>query len=146
MTTDASSTPSRSDSKPDAFEAEGRAVLFGFPATRVRVTLRRRSRGWRVGGAARTVGVSVLVAPVVALLPPHAIWPIGALVAGGVLAHRRFNERFTLLELEGACPKCEAQLHVKGGRLRQPHPLPCDVCHFDSALKLPTDVLESGGG
>ncbi len=127
--------------EPDELEAEGEGVLFGFPPSTLRVTLKRRSRGWRVGGAARIFGTSVILAPVMALLPPHAIWPIGVLLTGGFLARRRLSEHFTLIDLSGLCPKCEMALAIKRGRLRTPHPLPCDGCHHESTLRLPEGLL-----
>lgn len=140
------SSPAPSSTEPTAFEVEAHASLFGFPDTSLHVTMIRRSRGWRVGGAARTFGIAMLVAPVVALLPPHAIWPIGALMTGGVLARRRLHERFTLVTLEGPCPKCATPFNSKRGRLKEPHPLQCDVCHHESRLKLPPDVLDGESG
>ena len=119
-------------------------MLFGFDPAPVEVTLRQRNRAWRVGGAARTFGISVVVAPFVALLPPHAVWPIGALAVGGFLARRRLSERFTLLALEGACPKCGERIRTKRGRLRRPHPLPCDHCHHESTLRFPEGFPEAG--
>lgn len=139
---DTSPSPASSIMEPAAFEVEGHAALFGFPDTSLHVTMIRRSRGWRVGGAARTFGIAMLVAPVVALMPPHAIWPIGALMTGGVLARRRLHEHFTLVTLEGPCPKCASPFHIKRGRLKQPHPLQCEVCHHESTLKLPAEVLD----
>lgn len=127
----------------DAFETEGHAVLFGFPPSTVQLRIIRRSRGWRVGGAARTFGVSVVLAPVVALLPPHAIWPIGALITGAVLSRRRLKERFTLVSLEGGCPKCAKPLEVRRGRLLFPHPLPCEGCHHQGSLKLDEGTLSA---
>jgi hypothetical protein len=130
-------------SESDALEVVAEAMLFGFPPAPVQVTLLQRSRGWRVGGAVRTFGLSVVVAPFVALFPPHAIWPIGALIAGAVLARRRLSERFTLLTLEGLCPKCGKALQMKRGRLRDPHPLPCDGCHHEGSLRFPEGALPS---
>jgi hypothetical protein len=124
------------------FRTAAQVGLFGFPSKPVQVTLRARSRGWRVGGAARTLAVAVLVAPALAVVPPHAPWVIGVLVAGGVLAKRRLGEHFTVVGGEGVCPKCGAQLVVKAGRLRDPHPLPCERCHHESTLRLPVGALE----
>jgi hypothetical protein len=124
------------------FTTEGRALLFGFPSEPLEVKLRARSKAWRMGGAARTLGVSLLVAPAVAVFPPHAPWLIGALALGGMLARRRWTERFTVLDVTGRCPKCGAELNAKSGRLRRPHPLPCEACHHESTLQLPEAVLE----
>jgi len=127
---------------PGLFVTDAEAVLFGFPPASLRVSLRSRGRGWRVGGAARIFGSSVVFAPVMALLPPHAIWPIGVLLTGGFMARRRLREHFTLIELTGLCPKCEMALAVKPGRLRMPHSLPCEGCHHESTLRFPEGLLE----
>lgn len=123
------------------FEVDARATLFGFEAIPVRAKIIARSHGWRVGGAARTFGLFVLVAPFVAIFPPHAVWPIGALLTGALLARRRYVERFTLVGVDGPCPKCGAPLSVERGRLEQPHPLPCDGCNHEPSLRVPDEVL-----
>lgn len=128
---------------PDTFRTEAEAVLFGFDPTPAAATLRARARAWRVGGAARSVGIALLVAPAVAVVPPHAPWVIGALATGGILARRRWTELFTLVSIEGTCPKCGAGLAVKPGRLRSPHPLPCEGCHHESTLRIPAGVLDA---
>ncbi|MCH7991439.1 MAG: hypothetical protein IIC35_03315 [Gemmatimonadetes bacterium] len=138
--TESADPPKASDE--NVFEADAHVVLFGFPSTQVRVTVQQRSRAWRVGGAARTFGMFVVIAFPVALMPPHAVWFIGALVTGGVFARRRLIERFTLHAVDVVCPKCESPICVKKGRLRVPHPLPCDACHHESSLKLPEGLLE----
>lgn len=132
-------------SQPDddrTFEVGGRATLFGFEDTPMAARIIARSRAWRVGGAARTFAVFALVAPLVAIFPPHAVWLIGALAVGAVLARRRYVERYTLVEVEGKCPKCGTPLSVKKGRLKRPHPLPCEGCNHEPSLKLPDDALE----
>jgi hypothetical protein len=120
---------------------KGEASLFGFDATPVHALIAARSRAWRIGGAARNFGLLAAVAPFVAIVPPHAVWLIGALGAGAFLAWRRFIERFTLLALDGICPKCGAPLEIKSGRLKGPHPLPCEACHHESRLRLPPSTL-----
>jgi hypothetical protein len=133
----------RAGDEDGTFTVQGAAALFGFQPSPVEVTLRRRARSWRVGGAARTMGVAVVVAPVVAIVPPHAPWLIGVLAVGGILARRRLHEHFTVTAVRGACPKCEAQISSGAGRLRTPHPLPCEACHHDATLRLPEDALEA---
>jgi hypothetical protein len=122
-------------------KVEGRAVLFGFQPTPVDVSILPRSRGWRAAGTAQVIGVSLVVAPIVAFVPPHAPWAIGALAAGAIFGRRRWQETHTLMELAGACPKCAAPFHLRPGRLRAPHPLQCEACHHVSALELPSAAL-----
>lgn len=87
------------------------------------------------------MAIFAVVAPFVAIIPPHAVWLIGALLTGAFLARKRYIERFTLLSASGVCPKCGEELSVKPGRLRAPHPVPCDACHHESSLRLPEGTL-----
>jgi hypothetical protein len=124
----------RGGAEPLTIEAE--AIVFGFPGTVVALTVRPRGALWRVGGAARTLVTFLLLTPIVAAVPPHAPWAVGALTAGGFLVRRRWLERFTLERVEGVCPKCGAPLKVKASRLRFPHPLACDACHHQVTIRL----------
>ncbi|MGB1657681.1 MAG: hypothetical protein ACPHO4_10020 [Longimicrobiales bacterium] len=125
-----------------SFSATAEATLFGFDPTASEVTILPRSRGWRVGGAAATfVGVVAIASPLV-VFPPHAVWLLGGLGTGAFLAQRRYVERFTLLSATGQCPKCGHTFSLKRMRLRTPHPLPCEGCHHESTLRLPSDVLD----
>ena len=134
-------------SSPDGrFTVTAEAVVFGLPNTPVELRVRRRDTSWRAGGAARTLAVFVVIAPFTALVPPHAPWLIGSLAAGVILARRRWTERFTLERADGACPKCGAPLRVKSGRLRLPHPVACDACHHQTALRFPEDALHGPAG
>jgi hypothetical protein len=128
---------------PDTFVLEGEATLFGFDATPAAVTVTPRSRAWRIGGAVRTLAIFVVVAPFLAIFPPHAVWPIGTALTGAFLARRHYVERFTLRGLEGVCPKCGGPLSAKPGRLHLPHPVPCDACHHEASIHIPSDALEA---
>lgn len=120
---------------------EGKAVLFGFDPTPVEVSVLPRTRGWRLASTARVVGISLVVAPIVAVVPPHAPWAMGALTAGAVLGRRRWQETHTLVRLEGTCPKCGSGFQSRRARLRTPHPLQCEDCHHVSALQLSEEAL-----
>ena len=128
----------------DRFNVAAEAVVFGFPNTAVELSVRRRAVGWRAGGAARTLALFVVIAPFVAIVPPHAPWAIGALATGVILARRRWSERFTLERAEGVCPKCGEALVVKSGRLRVPHPVACEACHHQTAIRFPEEALQGG--
>jgi hypothetical protein len=131
------------DDDGDRFTVAAEAVVFGFPPTPVELSVRRRAVGWRAGGAARRLAIFVVIAPVVAIVPPHAPWAIGALATGVILARRRWSERFTLERVEGVCPKCGEPLAVKSGRLRVPHPVACEACHHQTALRFPAEALRT---
>lgn len=143
MSTDPSLPDSRAPAPEGAFDLEGEVALFGYESTVARARILARSRGWRVGGALRRLGIFVAIAPFVAILPPHAVWLIGSLATGGLLARRRYVERFTLTTVDGTCPNCGAALGVKPARLREPHPLPCEACHHESTLRLPAGALDA---
>jgi MYXO-CTERM domain-containing protein len=119
----------------------GQAVLFGFPPTEVEAEVIPRTRRWRLSGAVRAVLVSLVVAPVVAVVPPHAPWALGALGAGAFFGRRRWMETHTLRSIHGACPKCGQPFRARSSRLRTPHPLQCEGCHHVSELRLSVDAL-----
>ena len=121
---------------------EGETILFGFPATAAVLSVRPRPTSWRASGAALIMAGFVVLSGVVAIVPPHAPWMIGALVGGAILSRRRWIERYTLESVEGDCPKCGSPLEVKSGRLRIPHPVTCDGCHHESALRFDPAGLE----
>ena len=128
-----------------ALVVDGEVTLFGFPSSQAVVTILPRPRSWRITGALRTMAIFLAIAPLVALVPPHAPWPIGALAVGVILARRRLSETFTLQALQGVCPKCATTLSVKPSRLLVPHPMPCEGCHHVSSLRLPDRVIEHAG-
>ncbi len=128
----------------ERFTIEAEAIVFGYDNTRASLRVRRRPTGWRVGGAARTLAAFLVLAPVAALVPPHAPWALGALGLGGILARRRWLERFTLEGVQGQCPKCGAPLKVKASRLRLPHPVACEGCHHQTALRFRAEALRGG--
>lgn len=140
MSTQSTTLPQPGDAR-GTFQVDARATLFGFDDEPVRAEIIERSRAWRVGGAARTFAVFVVVAPMVAVFPPHAVWFLGALAAGGVLARRRYVERYTLVGVDGQCPRCGTPLSTKKGRLKLPHPLPCEGCNHEPSLRVPEEVL-----
>jgi hypothetical protein len=129
-----------------ASRVRGRLELFGHESTEVEVELEARSRRWRMVRAAWTLGLGLVVAPVVGLIPPHAPWLIGALGIAILLASRRLRERHTLLSALGPCPRCGANLSLNGPtRLRHPHPAPCDSCHHESTLRVDAGLLPEAG-
>lgn len=88
------------------------------------------------------MAVALLVAPVVGLIPPHAPWILGALGGGGFLARRRWTERFTVLDVEGHCPRCGEPVKATRGRLRTPHPVLCEACHYEASVEIPPEALD----
>jgi hypothetical protein len=114
---------------PSSTAVAATASVFGHEPTPVTLGLIPRSTGWRVSRALRYLLAGAVAAPVLAVLPPHAPWAVAAGTGGTLLALRKWRERFTLVSLEGACPRCGAPLEGGGsGPLREPHRISCDAC------------------
>lgn len=122
-------------------------TLFGHDPTPARLELRARSRAWRLRRLLPPLLATLVVAPLVALLPPHAPWAVGALVVGGALAWRRWSERYTVRAFSGTCPRCGADLELPSDtRLRFPHPLECPRCRHEPILEVDPDRLGGRAG
>lgn len=122
-------------------------TLFGHTPTTARLVLLPRSRGWRTRKAAIPLAIGLAVAPVVALLPPHAPWALISLATGGILARRRWKEHYTIQEADALCPRCETSLPLPSGtRLRIPHPVTCPDCGHEPVVEVTADELERAAG
>ena len=122
---------------------EGTLSLFGFSSTPARLEVRSRSTGWRAWRASAFAGSGLLLAPAVGLVPPHVPWVIAVLGLGGFLGLRKWRERFTILALEGNCPKCGGSLSLaRGTPLRTVMTVPCEGCNHDTRL---TTVFSTEG-
>jgi hypothetical protein len=120
----------------DTRKVSGRVTLFGHEPSLATVEVAARGRRWRLTRAGALLVAALLLAPVAALIPPHAPWAIAILGAGFVFARRRWNEHFSLISLQAECPRCGADLSTtRGGRLRAPHPVTCDECHREMRLE-----------
>ncbi|HSG48302.1 MAG TPA: hypothetical protein VLA43_10850 [Longimicrobiales bacterium] len=127
---------------PASTTVTGSLNVFGYGETRATLRVLPRSRGWRaLRSGALTLG-GLVAAPVVALIPPHAAWALGAAVTGAVLGARKWGERFTLLSLRGSCPRCGAPLTLdRPGPLRNPATVDCEACHHAATLTIPAESL-----
>ncbi len=84
------------------------------------------------------MGTALVIAPAVALIPPHVPWAFMALGLGGFMGSRKWKERFTVISLEGYCPKCGGPLSIRSGTpLRPVLTVPCDGCNHESRLTTP---------
>lgn len=127
-----------------AVKIQGTLQTFGHEATEAHAEVVARSVGWRATRAGAFLIGGLGLAPVVAVLPPHVAWALGSAVTGFVLGARKWAERFSLLSLEGACPRCGAVLHVDGPvRLRNRGSLSCETCHHAATLVFPEGALEA---
>ncbi len=81
--------------------------------------------------------LTLIVAPLVALIPPHAPWAVAALAIGATITRRRWLERHTVQSMSGDCPRCGTPLRVaRPTRLRHPHAISCETCHHEPLLKV----------
>ncbi len=104
--------------------------LFGFPRTPARVVVIPRSVAWRVGHALGYLGLSWACIAVVMWVPPHFPWILTAFFLGIFFFVKYIRQRYTLMELEGKCPKCGAPQTLKQPtRLAAPHRIYCPSCH-----------------
>ena len=126
---------------------DGTLSLFGFPDTPARLEVLPRSAAWRWLRASVFFGGGLLLAPAVGLVPPHAPWVAAALGIGGIMGIRKWRERFTILSLQGTCPRCGGALSLASGTpLRPVMTVPCGGCNHESRLATPIRSTRPGGG
>jgi hypothetical protein len=126
-----------SEGRDSILELPGRLVLFGFPPAPVAVSAIPRSLWWRGIRALGFFGGGVALAAGGSLVPPHAPWVLGALGIGGYLGIRKWEERISVLSLQGLCPKCGKKIQLrKGTPLRQSVSLSCDGCLHNLELEV----------
>jgi len=117
-------------------------AMFGHAATPVHLLVVPRGSGWRFLRAASRMGIAFVVAIPLALIPPHTVWSIGALITGMVLARNRWLENHTIVSLEVTCPRCQATTNVRSGvRLRRPHPVECSACRHTGRVDISPGIL-----
>lgn len=117
--------------------ATGSLTLFGHEPTQATVVVLERSRRWRIGRTATVAVLTLILAPLVALIPPHAPWAVAALGIGATMTRRRWLERHTVQSMSGDCPRCATSLSIeRPTRLRHPHALSCPTCHHEPLLKV----------
>ncbi len=124
------------DSSASLAHVAGTAHVFGHDDTDVRLELMARSTRWRAGHAARYLVGGTLLAPIVAAIPPHVPWAAGAGFGGLFLAARKWRERFTLVGVEGRCPRCGTALGLSNAApLKDPHSVFCANCKNPVVLR-----------
>ena len=136
--------PTQTPGLTDTLRFPGTLALFGFSPTPAVVEAVPRSRAWRGTRAAAFLGTGLALAPLLGVVPPHAPWALGALSFGAFFGLRKWRERFTLLSLQGLCPKCGGAVRViRGTPLRQNLSVPCEGCHHDARLEISFSPAES---
>lgn len=112
-------------------------VLPGSGSIPATVEVIYQSQATRLSRALIILAVSILISPVLFFLPPHFLWPLVSLAAGGYLAWRYWTGEYYVTHFEGACPRCDTPLEMKRGtRIRGRHTLDCHGCHRQPTLIL----------
>lgn len=118
----------------------GHLRVFGYDDTPLQLTVIPRSTRWRLLRAGPWF-VGAAAAAVLVILPPHVLWIMLALVAAG-LGVRKWLERYTLVTLEGSCPRCGAEVEETGpARFRPGSSVDCPSCRHGSTVVLPEGSL-----
>lgn len=113
-----------------AMEPPAALELFGFAPTPARVQVMARSTAWRVGHAFGYLFLCWACIGVVMWVPPHFPWILTAFFLGIFFFVKYIRQRYTLVSLEGTCPRCgQAQSIKKPTRLAIPHRIYCPSCH-----------------
>jgi hypothetical protein len=114
-----------------------RFTLFGHAPSPATVDLEPRPLAWRLRRSLTVLGLALVAAPAVFVIPPHVPWALGVIAAGVFFARLRWSERFTIRRLEGECPRCGNPIgSMEEERLRVPHTVSCDACHHLCTLVL----------
>ena len=125
------------ESLPPGVSVPARITLFGFDDVPADARIQARSAGWRARRTAMALAAGLIVAPLVALVPPHAPWALGALGISLLTARRRWAEEHTLHSLKGACPRCGEGITLsRPTRLRRPHATSCPACQHDLVISV----------
>lgn len=129
------STPS--DDLVAGISVPARITLFGFDAVDATARIEARTTGWRARRASMALAAGLFMAPLLAVVPPHAPWVVIAVVVGLLTARRRWAEAHTLHFLEGACPRCETGISLnRPARLGRPHLISCPSCQYELTVSV----------
>jgi hypothetical protein len=115
---------------------DGRLELFGAQPRPAVVEVTPRPRGKRMTRALATLGTALVLAALVALIPPHVPWLLGVLAVGIWRARAEWRGEYHLHEFAGACPRCGEALKLEDRYITPPLVVHCDACHSQPRLSL----------
>ncbi|MGK7312794.1 MAG: hypothetical protein ACN0LA_11205 [Candidatus Longimicrobiales bacterium M2_2A_002] len=119
-----------------------RLVLPAAGSTEARVTVEPRPKATRTTRAAVILVMTLVLAPIAFLVPPHFLWPLVVLAVGAYFAYREWTGEYIVHGFEGACPRCGEPLEIEPGtRVRGRQRVECYGCHREPEL-----VLEEATG
>lgn len=114
-----------------------RVTLFGFKSVPAYAEVVHRPRSQRFTRAMLSLAGCWCAAPVVAILPPHFPWLLGAFGAGIYFAWTNWRGSYEVRRLQASCPSCGQELTVRpGARIDLPHKLACFACHHEPLLEV----------
>ena len=127
----------------DTLSVQGVLRLFGHDDSRADLTLIPRSTAWRGVRAGPLAGGGLALAVPLVLLPPHGAWSLAVAVTGLVLGGRKWSEHFTLVKLEGPCPRCGETIVLEGpARFKNGAGIDCAACNHTSKLSVDEVALQ----
>lgn len=109
--------------------------LPGHEAVAAHADVDHRNRRTRIVRSIVALGATLVITPIVFILPPHIPWMVIALVWGGYTAHQQWRGEFVVRSFEGVCPRCHSPLVIEPGtKIRLPHQVDCFNCHHEPTL------------
>lgn len=109
--------------------------LRGHEAKPAEIQIEKRPRQTRMTRSILTLVGFLVLAPVVALIPPHIPWVLVALFMGGYLAWKQWAGEYIVHSFSGNCPRCDAELKIDpGSKVGLPLEMDCYSCHHKPTL------------
>jgi hypothetical protein len=125
-----------SDETAQRVHLEARLSLFGFVATPADLLVSPRSETQRVTRTVLTIAATILLAPLLFLIPPHIEWLVMTTLTGIYWARKNWTAEYVVASFSGTCPRCYAAISINAGTtLRLPHSVVCYSCHEHPSLE-----------
>ena len=115
---------------------DARLTLFGSAPRSATVEVTPRPRSRRMTRALGTLAVTVVLAAVAGIVPPHVPWILGVLAIGAWRARAEWRGELALHAFEGRCPRCGEKLALEDRYITPPITVPCYGCHAQPQLHL----------
>lgn len=120
----------------DRASRDARLTLFGSPTRAAVVDVTPRPRHQRMVRALATLGVTILLAALVGIIPPHVPWILGVLALGAWRTRGEWKGEYALHAFAGPCPRCGEPLRLEEKFITPPLAVPCYSCHAQPQLQL----------
>ena len=118
-------------------QVDARLVLRAHEPQRAVLEIEYRTPRTRLTRALVALLGCWLLAPLVAIVPPHIPWAIGSVLVGVYLAVKQWTGEYIVGRFEGKCPRCASTLPLPAGtRIRLPHEMVCYACHHEPTLQV----------